>query len=286
MRMNQKVALMTSAGLVAFLGACADSATAPSARDISRDATLAVAGTTAGITTTAVPSEIRVCKVGNVAGTFTVSRTNVTSTGFTIVGAAYVVQPGTCAVVLEDDSPSGSGSQVTVTETSAGLQSIAGVQTEIGGPQVALVAPANGAGYFINSIHGIRLTFTNNVVTGGCTYTKGWYRNHGSSTVTAVDGRTKAEAQAIFDATPGQPGSVTWQGDNNTLNLYQQLLAALLNGGASGPASVQTAIANAQAATGGTGLNITLVAGTDVGALITPLSNFNEGNVANFPHCD
>jgi hypothetical protein len=120
---------------------------------------------------------------------------------------------------------------------------------------------------------------------GGCTYTKGWYRNNGSSTVVDVDGRSAADARTIFAATPGKPNGVSWGADNNNLNLYQQLLAALLNGGASGPAAVQTAIADAQAATGGAGLVITVAAGTDVSGLISTLSAFNEGTFAGWPHC-
>lgn len=124
------------------------------------------------------------------------------------------------------------------------------------------------------------------IPSGGCTFTKGWYRNHGSNTVTAVDGRTKAQAQAIFDATPGQPGGVTWQGGNDVLNLYQQLLAAILNGGTSGPAATQAAIAAAQAGTGGTGLNITTtLTQTQISDLIDALTAFNEGTLAGFPHC-
>jgi hypothetical protein len=124
------------------------------------------------------------------------------------------------------------------------------------------------------------------IPSGGCTFTKGWYRNHGSNTVTAVDGRTKAQAQAIFAATPGQPGGVTWQGGNDVLNLYQQLLAAILNGGTSGPAATQAAIAAAQAGTGGTGLNITTtLTQTQVSDLIDALTAFNEGTLPGFPHC-
>jgi hypothetical protein len=124
------------------------------------------------------------------------------------------------------------------------------------------------------------------IPSGGCTFTKGWYRNKGSSTVTAVDGRTKTEAQAIFAATPGQPGGVTWQGSNDVLNLYQQLLAAILNGGTSGPAATQAAIIAAQAGTGGTGLNITTtLTQQQISDLINALSAFNEGTLPNFPHC-
>jgi hypothetical protein len=104
--------------------------------------------------------------------------------------------------------------------------------------------------------------------------------------VTAVDGRSKPDAQKIFDATPGKPGGVTWQGGNDVLNLYQQLLAALLNGGAAGPAAVQTAITQAQAGTGGSGLAITTnLSQAQVSALINTLSAFNEGTFAGFPHC-
>ena len=129
----------------------------------------------------------------------------------------------------------------------------------------------------------------------GCTYTKGWYQNkNGAPTVIAVDGRTIAQAQAIFAATPGQPGGVTW-GTNNKpnslLNLYQQLLAALNNLGGDanyddGPAAVTSAITAALAGTGGTGLNITTtLSATEIGNLTTTLASFNEGAFVNWPHC-
>jgi hypothetical protein len=150
---------------------------------------------------------------------------------------------------------------------------------------------------YINRDMAKRATFTNLLTespTSGCTYTKGWYQNrNGSPTVLdGIDGRSKANAQAIFAATPGKPNGVTWQGGNNTLNLYQQLLAALNNLGgdtpliiANAPAAVQTAINAALAATGGTLKNITLAAGTNVGALTGVLSSFNEGQFPTWPHC-
>jgi len=122
-----------------------------------------------------------------------------------------------------------------------------------------------------------------------CGYTKGWYRNkNGAPTVIAVDGRSIAEAQAIFAATPGKPGGVTWGASNNNLNLYQQLLAALQNldgDPLGGPDAVDQAIADALAGTSGTGLNIIVAPGTDVSGLIDTLSSFNEGDFAGFPHC-
>jgi len=126
----------------------------------------------------------------------------------------------------------------------------------------------------------------------GCTYTKGWYQNkNGAPTVIGVDGRSKTEAQAIFAATPGKPGGVTFGGNNSLLNLYQQLLAALNNLGgdanaADGPDAVDDAIADALAGTGGTGLNITTtLTQQEIGDLTATLSAFNEGTFEGWPHC-
>lgn len=131
------------------------------------------------------------------------------------------------------------------------------------------------------------VTFNNTLTATGCTYTKGWYQNkNGAPTVVAVDGRTKTEAQTIFASTPGKPNGVTWGSDNLLHNLYQQLLAALLNGGAGGPTAVQQAITDAQNGTGGTGLNITTtLTHEQMSALVEILSNFNEGEYAGWPHC-
>ena len=151
--------------------------------------------------------------------------------------------------------------------------------------------PARGATVYINDDLTKVITFTNHFTppTISCTYTKGWYRNkNGSPTVIAVDGRSIADAQAIFKATPGKPNGVTWGSDNNNLNLYQQLLAALQNldgDPLGGPNAVDQAIADALAATGGSGLVITVAPGTDVSGLINTLSSFNEGAFTGFPHC-
>ena len=287
MRMNRKAALMVGASFgAAFLAACSDSPVAPAAKAPATPS-LAVGDVASP---TPVPGKLIVCKAGNIGGDFTVTR--VAGSGAFDDNGLHL-EPGQCVVVAEDNSPQGFGSVFRAHEVSAANVTyvLSGQAIEIGFPPTALVGPTDNQDFFINSIHGIRVTYTNTFTPppSGCTYTKGWYRNNGRETVTAVDGRTKSEAQQIFDATPGQPGNVTW-GNNNKpndlLNLYQQLLAAILNGGLNGPQSVKTAIANAQAATGGTGLNITVVPGADIGALTAPLSDFNEGNVANFPHCN
>jgi hypothetical protein len=156
-------ACIVAAG-VAVLAACNDgpSPTASTPAPKFGAPNLAVAGTI--VNNTAVASEFRVCKEGNVAGTFTVTRTNLNSTGFTIASSPVIVAAGTCVVVLEDDSPSDQGSNVTVTEVPATeLTGLVGVTADNINPatQTPIVNPQNGATYFINSIHGVRLTFTN-----------------------------------------------------------------------------------------------------------------------------
>jgi hypothetical protein len=167
--------------------------------------------------------------------------------------------------------------------------------TAAGGAAAAIIdIPGRSSTIAVNAFHSATTTFVNEaIVVTGCTYTKGWYRNNGSNTVIAMaDGLIKSQQQQVFNATPGQPGSVTWTGGNNTLNLYQQLLAAInnLNGDeTAGPAAVDAAIAAAKAGTNvttnGGGVQIGLVAGTDVSGLINTLSSFNEGKLAGFPHC-
>lgn len=297
---------MATAGLgVAFLAACSDAPMEPMASAVVPRATFAVGAVTNTPAPEAAPGKIIVCKTGNVGGSFTFTRT---TEGPNLVASSYVggaaasvsgvdIAVNTCLEVANDDSPSGSGSHITVTEAPAAntVQTITACRfrgyaldgVTLNPPENCVYV--NGGDLFLNHFHGFVITY-NNVFTPpptGCTFTKGWYRNNGSDTVVPVDGRTKAQAQAIFDATPGKPGGVTWQGTNDVLNLYQQLLAALLNGGASGPAAVQAAITAAQAGTGGANLAITTnLTQAQVSALINTLSSFNEGTFAGWPHCD
>ena len=74
---------------------------------------------------------------------------------------------------------------------------------------------------------------------GVCTYTKGFYRNHATSTAAVIAfmggsvrlgpaNLTSAQAQAVLNATPGQSGNVTYP-SNLMLNLAQQLITGELN---------------------------------------------------------
>lgn len=293
--MNVKLySSLAAAASLALLAACAGSGTDVSSPMAASDAASRVVtpATAVGQAGNNTPNqgEVEICKYGTDA-TFRVGPTGGSS-------ATYAVTNGSCRVVVLDLTTGNAANSYTIQEVASGayqlqsvlrtdIQFIANTTTDLTSAQVSVSDPVVA---LVNAYHGVHLVYHNNPITQvGCTYTKGWYRNNGSSTVIAVDGRSIAEAQAIFKATPGKPNGVTWGADNNNLNLYQQLLAALnnLNGDATaGPAAVDAAIAAALAATSGTGLNIVVAAGTDVSGLISVLSAFNEGEYAGWRHCE
>ena len=125
------------------------------------------------VSSTATIGQIRVCKAGNVSGTFTVTG----AAGPVSTLPNPTVAPGTCTVVAEDSTPgtdpASSGAFITITETSAGLQSISMVRID-GSSGTSTGSFTNGGTLFLNNYHGYAITFTNNVtppVTGtqGCT---------------------------------------------------------------------------------------------------------------------
>ena len=291
---------------LAALAACSDPVTAPTARTpvldtpsfalaASYPSTSAIAGITPEIQT------VTLCNAGPQSASFDATKAGTVggdpTTGQLLTPAApttFTLGAGLCTVIATkfgqaDDAPGLDNPILVTTHMTTNFQSVSIAFTDgISGCPALSGTTGNEARVCMNNYHGAIITYVSTnppPPPGGCTYTKGWYRNNGSNTVVAVDGRSKADAQAIFAATPGKPGNVTWEGDNNTLNLYKQLLAEILNGGLNGPQAVKDAIAAAQAATNGSGQNITLVAGTNVSALIDALTYFNEGNYAGWPHC-
>jgi hypothetical protein len=299
MRMNRKAALATGASLaVAFLAACSDSPTSPTANVVVPKTNFAIGDITNGPAPEAAPGVIIVCKTGNVGGSFVFTRTtegpNVDPAGG--VTSNQTIATGKCLEVARDNSPSGSGSHITITEQSAPNTTFSITACRFRGyalDGVTLNPPedcvyTNGGDLFLNHFHGFVITY-NNVFTeppSGCTYTKGWYQSK-NATLTGVDGLTTTMEAAFFAATPNNTGSVSFVGPNNLLNLYQQLLAALENGGAAGPAAVQQAITDAQNGTSvdGTGKLTTTLTNTQISALIVTLTAFNEGTYEGWPHC-
>ena len=270
---------------VAFLAACSDSPVAPATAKVAPSALPFAVGDAASLTP--VPGQLIVCKAGNIGGDFTVTRT----AGFGLYDAdGLTLASGSCVVVAEDDGPQGSGSVFQAHETAADnvTYTVTAASAEAEFPPTDLGTVADGADFFINSIHGIRLTYTNTFTppATGCTNKKGWYQSK-KATLTGVDGLSVTVEAAFFKATPNKPGTVSFSGSNSLLNLYQHLLTALENGGAGGPQEVQDAIADAQAGTTVTGTALTTtLSKAEISDLISILAAFNDGTLAGWPLCD
>ena len=317
--MTTKKLSSLAVAIAAFAMACADPATAPSGVQMLSGVTRAIIEDNDGTPPLPVlAGRVQVCKLANATGTFgfswsydggapvhvdiVVTSANVPACVTLPFSSPTSLAGGQEAVVVTEDADQTNWALTNIDVTQylfAGIYNATDTQGDgEGGYSNAQLADTESeatrtATMYINSDMSRSVTFTNTFTPPtGCTYTKGWYRNNGSSTVIAVDGRTIAQAQAIFNATPGKPGNVTFGGNNTLLNLYQQLLAALNNLGGDaneddGPAAVDAAIDAAQNGTGGTGLNITTtLSQTEMSSLIDTLSAFNEGTFTGWPHCD
>lgn len=301
MNRNRVLAAGAALGFV-FLAACSDSPTVSTAAAWVPKPSFLVGDVTSTPAPEAVTGRIVLCKTGNVGGSFAFTRT---TEGPTIVGSSFVgigpidVASGTCLEVANDDSPIGSGSHITMTEAPSAntVQTIAACRFrgyQLDG--VTLNPPedcvyANGGDLFLNHFHGYVITYANVYAPPppqtGCTYKKGWYQSK-NATLSGVDGLTVPMEAAFFAAKPNQTGSVSFVGPNSLLNLYQQLLAALENGGASsGLTEVQSAIATAQAGTtvSGAGVLTTTLTNREIGNLINTLGAFNDGEITGWPPC-
>ena len=118
MRMNRKVALAAGASFgLAFLAACSSESTAPKA--IATKASLAVGDVTASVTPAV--GKVFVCKTGNAGGDFSFTRqsTGANPDANASVASNQTIATGTCLEVANDFSPSGSGSNLTITEAAA-----------------------------------------------------------------------------------------------------------------------------------------------------------------------
>jgi hypothetical protein len=290
MRIMGKATLASAGAVMVLLAACTESATSPTSGTPGRlGATFAV-GDTPGLTPAATPGVVVVCKTGNVGGSFAIARQAVGASTGTSVASPANIPTGTCLEVVNDFGGPDIGSNVQITEAPAAntVQTITACRFKGAVNPEGDCTYVNGGNLFVNSFHGFVITYNNQFTPAtGCTFTKGWYRNHGLGTVTAQDGRTLAETKTILQATPGKPLGVTFGGDNLLLNLYQQYLTALLNlGGAVGPTDVMNALTSVANGTDGSGLAITTtLSQTEISDLTATLDSFNEGTFTGWPHC-
>jgi hypothetical protein len=183
MRMNRKAALAAGASLaMAFLAACSESPTAPAANVIVPKTNFAIGDITDGPAPEAAPGVIIVCKTGNVGGDFVFTRTTEGPAVDPAGGVAsnQTIATGKCLEVARDNSQSGSGSHITVTEQSAPNTTFSITACRFRGyalDGVTLNPPedctyVNGGDLFLNHFHGFVITY-NNVFTPpgdqGCT---------------------------------------------------------------------------------------------------------------------
>jgi hypothetical protein len=176
MRMMRSTALAVSA--MAFLAACSDSATGPSAPVRPLTPSFALGDVPDGLVTN-VPAVGRftICKTedSNVSGVFTIATqsinggTGAVAGGTVATGGSITVAPGECRIAVVANNHSGSAVRVTITETSAGF--VGPVVEQLieddneDSPPPAVVFPesnvAPGLSYDVNLIHGVRLTYRN-----------------------------------------------------------------------------------------------------------------------------
>ncbi len=297
---NRVMRASLALGALAAFAACADSPSAPAVNLRGSIQPMAsVVGDVIDIANkAAVEGELWICKSGNAAGTFhfDVSYVHRGPGGGPAVPAGALtslnIDVGTCRLAATTPTSGTDKYTGTITETTQPGWALTSV-TYLGNQGTINANPADGK---FGNDGGSTVTFTNTYTppSTGCTFTKGYYRNHQAYTASLIPttihvgnaNLTGAQAQAILNATPGKPGNITFS-SNNLLNLVQQLISAILNGGTSGPASVQTAINSANAhifIAGGTAITTNLSNG-GVSGLITSLDNFNEGTLTGFPHC-
>lgn len=155
---------------VASLAACTDAPTVAPARVEVKRPSLLVAGTLTS--STPLLGHFIVCKGGAGSGTFSAARSAV-GTGFDVNAtavASLTLAAGQCEVVVNDAAGADGGENVAITETGGGtLQSIAGFFIGING--ITPITATQGEPFFINSFHGVVLTFVNALAVGnqGCT---------------------------------------------------------------------------------------------------------------------
>jgi hypothetical protein len=238
--------------------------------------------------------KFKVCKLGNIDASFSVTGEAVNGGTFSVQNPADVAT-GECRVVAEDfDAVSGVGSWITLTELDvSNLESLTAERiTDPGAVIAPIPAPANGDTKFLNNFHGYTYTFTNQSDPGeGCTLTQGYWKNHGGTGPQAdawpVNNLTLGSVnytQAQLLAILGTPVK-----GNGLISLAHQLIAAKLNVAAGADdTDIATAIGNADALIGalvippvGSGSLSTSATSSLTGAL----GAFNEGTTGP-GHCD
>ena len=222
-------------------------------------------------------ASLTICKI---AGTGVTTGTNFT---FDAGGTTVSVPAGSCVTTGGFTV----GTNVTVQETVPSGMQVSAISV---GESAVLVSSNLAAGSAVVGIGGDHNTvsFTNSVpvVTSGCTFTQGYYKNHAAAlpATMTLGSITYTRAQLVTILTTPVRG-------NGAISLAYQLIAAKANiaGGASAPAAVVTAITQADAllATTGNLLASGFLDPSLTSALTQILDQYNNGLAPGGPpHCD
>jgi len=191
-----------------------------------------------------------------------------------------------CVTVLtrvEGDNSSDPSATVSITEQTSPNYNLIAVADSGGSITQSTDLNARNVTLHINAFHSAKATFTNEAVVreSGCTVTLGWYKNHtnwpsgdiGPNTI--FDGWGK-----VIDLLNTPPKGSQY------IILAHQYITALLNiqGGASVPPAVQTALNTAAAYFAGGG-NGTGDPNVNITGVSTILDNYNNG-LTGPGHCD
>lgn len=238
------------------------------------------------------PQTARLCKIGPV-GSYNFDLVFSGTNGSDVASASPVTVTVTdaavpaCVTVLtrtQGDNVSDPSATVVITEQTSPDYTLIAVADSGGSIAQSTDLAARSATLHINGFHSAKATFTNEAVVheNGCTVTLGWYKNHTSSWPSGA-----LTPNTVFDG---------WTSLINVLNtqpkgsqyiiLAHQYITALLNiqGGASVPPAVQTALNTAEAYFTGGG-NGTGDPNVNITGVSTILDDYNNG-LTGPGHCD
>lgn len=242
MTQQQRRSLATA--LIAVVGAVvtgcgsADNGTSPIT--LKSPTTSYLVGTIVTATPNPEPTKIKLCKIGNVDGTFTITATGGSPS---VIVSPVTVAAGTCVEVV--DNAVDAQANVTITETSAGLVSdtarLNAVPGSVGTVQTYTdgVTPLN-----VNTFHGWTVVYVNFVAppasTQGCS--PGYWKNHTAAGKWPSPYTPGTTFSSVFGATNNPFGTKTLlqvlqTGGGGITALGRQTVSALLNAQALGAAN-------------------------------------------------
>jgi hypothetical protein len=233
----------------------------------------------------------RVCKIGPVgsynfdlafSSTYLSDAKAASPVTVTVTDAAVPA----CVTVLtrtEGDNVSDPSANVVITEQTSPDYTLVAVADSGGSIAQSTDLAARSVTLHINGFHSAKATFTNEAVVhdNGCTVTLGWYKNHANWPAGAITPNTIFDGWGkVIDLLNTPPKGSQY------IILAHQYITALLNiqGGASVPPAVQTALNTAAAYFAGGG-NGTGDPNINISGLATILDDYNNG-LTGPGHCD